>query len=162
MDLVAKHGRGSGQHILSDQILADNDNYNTCRSHVLLHAAVDHTVFGDIHRLRKEAAGDISNKRMTLGVGKGLKLRAVDGIILTNIDIIRILGNVQIGAIRYVREGLVSRGSNFLLNIGPTADGRIPVIMQQKLIDIGDWLKVNGEGIYSTVKYKNTFILQQI
>ena len=33
---------------------------------------------------------------------------------------------------------LVSRGSNFLLNIGPTADGRIPVIMQQKLLDIGD------------------------
>lgn len=51
---------------------------------------------------------------------------------------------------------LVSRGSNFLLNIGPTADGRIPVIMQQKLIDIGDWLKINGEGIYSTVKYKNS------
>ena len=51
---------------------------------------------------------------------------------------------------------LVSRGSNFLLNMGPTADGRIPVIMQQKLIDIGDWLKVNGEGIYSTVKYKNS------
>ncbi len=49
---------------------------------------------------------------------------------------------------------LVSRGSNFLLNIGPTADGRIPVIMQQKLFDIGDWLKVNGEGIYATRKYK--------
>lgn len=48
---------------------------------------------------------------------------------------------------------LVSRGSNFLLNIGPTADGRIPVIMQQKLLDIGDWLSINGEGIYSTVRY---------
>ena len=45
---------------------------------------------------------------------------------------------------------LVSRGSNFLLNIGPTADGRIPVIMQQKLLDIGDWLKVNGEAVYGT------------
>lgn len=51
---------------------------------------------------------------------------------------------------------LVSRGSNFLLNIGPTADGRIPVIMQQKLLDIGNWLKVNGEGIYSSVKYANS------
>jgi alpha-L-fucosidase len=45
---------------------------------------------------------------------------------------------------------LVSRGGNFLLNIGPDADGTIPVIMQQRLIDIGDWLKVNGEGIYGT------------
>ena len=48
---------------------------------------------------------------------------------------------------------LVSRGSNFLLNIGPTADGRIPVIMQERLLDIGRWLETNGEGIYSTVKY---------
>jgi len=45
---------------------------------------------------------------------------------------------------------LVSRGGNFLLDIGPTADGRIPVIMQQRLLEIGDWLKVNGEAIYGT------------
>jgi alpha-L-fucosidase len=45
---------------------------------------------------------------------------------------------------------LVSRGGNFLLDIGPTADGRIPVIMQQRLIEIGDWLKVNGEAIYGS------------
>ncbi len=44
----------------------------------------------------------------------------------------------------------VSTGGNLLLNIGPTADGRIPVIMQQRLSDIGEWLKVNGEAIYET------------
>lgn len=44
----------------------------------------------------------------------------------------------------------VARGGNLLLNIGPTADGRIPVIQQQRLKDLGDWLKVNGEAIYST------------
>jgi alpha-L-fucosidase len=42
----------------------------------------------------------------------------------------------------------VSRGGNLLLDIGPTADGRIPVIMQQRLIDMGAWLDVNGEAIY--------------
>jgi len=47
---------------------------------------------------------------------------------------------------------IVSRGGNLLLNVGPTADGRIPVIMQQRLLDIGDWLKVNGEAIYGSRK----------
>jgi alpha-L-fucosidase len=44
----------------------------------------------------------------------------------------------------------VSKGGNLLLNVGPTADGRIPVIMQQRLADIGNWLKVNGIAIYNT------------
>ena len=44
----------------------------------------------------------------------------------------------------------VSRGGNLLLNVGPTADGRIPVIQQQRLRDIGDWLRINGEAIYAT------------
>lgn len=48
---------------------------------------------------------------------------------------------------------LVSRGSNFLLNVGPTADGRIPVIMEERLLEIGEWLNVNSDGIYGTRKY---------
>ena len=45
---------------------------------------------------------------------------------------------------------VVSRGGNLLLNVGPTADGRIPVIMQQRLRDIGTWLRINGKAIYGT------------
>lgn len=48
---------------------------------------------------------------------------------------------------------IVSRGGNFLLNIGPTADGRIPVIMEQRLNEIGDWLAINGEAIHGTVPW---------
>ena len=45
---------------------------------------------------------------------------------------------------------LVSRGGNLLLDIGPNGDGTIPPIMEQRLLEIGDWLKVNGEAIYGT------------
>ena len=44
----------------------------------------------------------------------------------------------------------VSKGGNLLLDIGPAADGTIPVIMQQRLIEMGNWLKTNGESIYGT------------
>lgn len=48
---------------------------------------------------------------------------------------------------------IVSKGGNLLLNVGPTSDGRIPVVMQERLLEIGAWLKVNGEAIYYTKKH---------
>ncbi|HNR19661.1 MAG TPA: alpha-L-fucosidase [Bacteroidia bacterium] len=44
----------------------------------------------------------------------------------------------------------VSRGGNFLLDIGPDEHGKIPPIMQERLLEMGEWLKTNGEAIYET------------
>ncbi len=43
---------------------------------------------------------------------------------------------------------IVSKGGNYLLNVGPTAEGVIPDPEVDRLRTIGAWLKVNGEAIY--------------
>lgn len=45
---------------------------------------------------------------------------------------------------------ITSKGGNFLLNIGPTAEGDIPVASVERLEAIGRWMKLNGEAIYAT------------
>jgi len=45
---------------------------------------------------------------------------------------------------------IVSKNGNLLLNIGPRSDGTIPDDVQRVLLDVGDWLTVNGEAIYGT------------
>ena len=43
---------------------------------------------------------------------------------------------------------IVSKGGNYLLNVGPTSEGVIPQASQDNLRAVGRWLKVNGEAIY--------------
>lgn len=45
----------------------------------------------------------------------------------------------------------VSLGGNFLLNIGPMADGTIPIHEVERLLEIGAWLDICGEGIYGSI-----------
>ncbi len=45
---------------------------------------------------------------------------------------------------------IASKGGNYLLNVGPTAEGEIPAESIQLLKGVGAWMKVNGESIYAT------------
>lgn len=42
----------------------------------------------------------------------------------------------------------VSLNGNFMLNIGPRANGDVPYEISQRMIEMGKWLNVNGESIY--------------
>lgn len=43
-----------------------------------------------------------------------------------------------------------SYGGNLILNIGITKEGKIPVLMEERLRQMGSWLKVNGEAVYGS------------
>uniref|UniRef100_A0A3P9LJT1 Alpha-L-fucosidase n=1 Tax=Oryzias latipes TaxID=8090 RepID=A0A3P9LJT1_ORYLA len=56
----------------------------------------------------------------------------------------------------------VALGGNYLLNVGPTADGMIPAVFEERLRGVGAWLQVNGEAIYASkpwrVQMENTTV----
>jgi alpha-L-fucosidase len=45
---------------------------------------------------------------------------------------------------------IVSKGGNYLLNVGPTAEGIIPAASVDRLEGLGQWMEVNGEAIHGT------------
>lgn len=46
--------------------------------------------------------------------------------------------------------GIVAKGGNLLLNVGPDPDGRLPAPAIERMKAIGRWMEVNGEAIYGT------------
>lgn len=50
---------------------------------------------------------------------------------------------------------IVSKGGNYLLNVGPGPDGTLADTAYARLKEIGHWIKINGEAIYSTRPYSS-------
>lgn len=50
---------------------------------------------------------------------------------------------------------IVSKGGNYLLNIGPGPGGELDPVAYARLKEIGAWMKINAEAIYSTRKYSS-------
>lgn len=57
---------------------------------------------------------------------------------------------------------LVAAGGGMTLNVGPAADGKIPMLQQERLKDLGDWLAINGEAIYETRPYTHFYEYEDV
>ena len=51
---------------------------------------------------------------------------------------------------------IVSKGGNYMLNIGPTGEGVVPGQSVYNLLELGKWLKINGDAVFGTQKWKIT------
>jgi alpha-L-fucosidase len=56
----------------------------------------------------------------------------------------------------HLLAGTLARGGNIHFDLSPGADGAIPMIQQERLVQLGDWLAVNGEAVYGSRRWSAT------
>ena len=50
----------------------------------------------------------------------------------------------------------VASGGGMILNVGPKADGQIPLLQQERLLQLGKWMDVNWEAVYASRPWTRT------
>ena len=80
---------------------------------------MDAAKLGHVNRLGEEHRALIGYKRVSLGVGQRVVLRAVDGVVLADVEVVGILADGQVRAVGNVREVLVGRACH---NVGVAKD----------------------------------------
>jgi alpha-L-fucosidase len=63
---------------------------------------------------------------------------------------------MQAGEVVHRLASAVAAGGGMILNVGPKADGQIPLLQQERLQQLGEWLAVNGTAIYGAEPWEKT------
>jgi alpha-L-fucosidase len=76
-------------------------------------------------------------------------------------DIKLVFGNYFFQELLMTLATTVSKGGNLLVNVGPTKEGSIDPVMQERLEQLGQWLRINGEAVclfanYCDFRFKST------
>ena len=103
-----------------------------------VHGGYFTTEYGEVEKGKSLAAGRAWEESRGMGASYGYNRNEDIEDYRTTEALLRLLAET------------VGKGGNLLIDIGPTADGRIPVIMQERLLGMGEWLKAHGEAIYET------------
>lgn len=75
----------------------------------------------------------------------------------SSVSVLSELKIMQFVILLYLPQELVqtvSMGGNYLLNVGPTKEGVIAPIFQERLLALGRWLDTNGEAIYESQPWR--------
>ena len=108
---VAQHGGRAGQR-LGHEVVADDDDSHAGRAHVLLNAAVDEAVLRHVHGLGQEARRHVGHQRFSVRVGQLVVHGAVDGLVLADVDVVGVVGQLEGAHVGHVAEVLVLGGGD--------------------------------------------------
>ena len=114
MGLIAEVGGHKLRQVLPQQVFPDDHHRHAGGPHVLLHTRPDQAVLAHVAGPGEEHGGLVGDQDFALRVGQLIVGGAVDGLILADVDIVCVLGNVQVRAVGDIGEILVSRGGDDL------------------------------------------------
>ena len=108
LGLEAQHC-GDARQVIGDEVAAHDDDLNACGPHVLLDAGVDQSEARHVDGFREEHRGLVGDEDVALGVGELRVARAIDGVVLADVDEARVVANGEVGNVGDVGELLIFR-----------------------------------------------------
>ena len=108
--LPTQQRRGEGQHVFADEILTGDDDGQTSRADVLLNTTVDDAVLRNVNRLGEEARRHVCDQGYVARLGQLVVDGAVNRLVLADVEVVGVLGNLDGVDVGHVAERLVLAG----------------------------------------------------